>query len=418
MYEAQQKDHPQTGVHQFREAEKAVQRRLRTRGKTRGKLLEEVVDLSSVIDFEKLMFVGEGDAQGGDNVSGVHQTQRWGAIRRTRQRASGNILVYSFERHPGFYVVRHAMDDMVASKMAEECFGDNVLRPPATTNFNKSHGLWMSKLWDAASKDLSLVSDSDDTLQKSENITHTTGTTTTVTEWAANGTGPPAKEFLASLRWASIGPCYDWTNRIYLKDEEHVRLPEDMKAFAKLIWATVNRHECRETVSDYAPNAALINYYREGDKLCGHTDDAELDQTQPLVSISLGCPAVFLMGGKDKDVVPTPMILRHGDVAVLSGDARRAFHGTHGIVCHPSPAQSLSLPVVHPPGLPRIFPANRKHKLVDADGSIINYNADTNPADLPQCVLYARERGMATAPTTPVATYLLDCRVNISIRQV
>ena len=47
------------------------------------------------------------------------------------------------------------------------------------------------------------------------------------------------------------------------------------------------------------PDVALVNYYREGDTLGGHRDDVEQDQTAPIVSISLGCDAIFLLGGDD-----------------------------------------------------------------------------------------------------------------------
>ena len=49
--------------------------------------------------------------------------------------------------------------------------------------------------------------------------------------------------------------------------------------------------------SEFAPEAALVNYYAVGDSLGGHSDDVEADLSKPIVSISLGCDAVFLQGG-------------------------------------------------------------------------------------------------------------------------
>lgn len=46
-----------------------------------------------------------------------------------------------------------------------------------------------------------------------------------------------------------------------------------------------------------------------GDTLNGHIDDAERCLHQPLVSLSLGCPAIFLMGADSKDVPPTALLL-------------------------------------------------------------------------------------------------------------
>ena len=42
---------------------------------------------------------------------------------------------------------------------------------------------------------------------------------------------------------------------------------------------------------------ALVNFYRPGDTLGGHKDDVEQDQTAPIVALSLGCSAIFLLGG-------------------------------------------------------------------------------------------------------------------------
>lgn len=44
---------------------------------------------------------------------------------------------------------------------------------------------------------------------------------------------------------------------------------------------------------------ALVNYYRQGNTLGGHKDDVEQDKTTPIVALSLGCDAIFLLGGRD-----------------------------------------------------------------------------------------------------------------------
>ena len=80
---------------------------------------------------------------------------------------------------------------------------------------------------------------------------------------------------------------------------------------------------------DAAPlrgDAALLNYYATGDALGGHVDDAEAS-CSPLVAFSLGCAAVFLLGGDDVATPPLPLLLRGGDAVLLCGAARRATHG-------------------------------------------------------------------------------------------
>jgi len=64
----------------------------------------------------------------------------------------------------------------------------------------------------------------------------------------------------------------------------------------------------------------------------GHVDRSEMSATTPLVSISIGRPAIFLIGGRTRDVKPTPILLRSGDVVILAGGCRRAFHGVPRIL--------------------------------------------------------------------------------------
>ena len=54
---------------------------------------------------------------------------------------------------------------------------------------------------------------------------------------------------------------------------------------------------CRGCAS-LQPDAALINYYSAGETLGGHRDDVEADLSKPIVSLSIGCDAIFLLGGK------------------------------------------------------------------------------------------------------------------------
>ncbi|XP_077549150.1 alpha-ketoglutarate-dependent dioxygenase AlkB isoform X2 [Haemaphysalis longicornis] len=74
------------------------------------------------------------------------------------------------------------------------------------------------------------------------------------------------------------------------------------------------------------PEAAIVNYYAMNSTLSGHVDHSELDLESPLFSVSFGQTAVFLIGGRTKDVRPTAMFLRSGDVVVMTGESRLAYH--------------------------------------------------------------------------------------------
>jgi len=58
-----------------------------------------------------------------------------------------------------------------------------------------------------------------------------------------------------------------------------------------------------------------------------HQDKDELDLDAPIVSVSLGLPAIFLFGGLKRSDKPSRFRLQHGDIAVWGGPARLAFHG-------------------------------------------------------------------------------------------
>ena len=71
----------------------------------------------------------------------------------------------------------------------------------------------------------------------------------------------------------------------------------------------------------------IINSYVPGAKLALHQDNDEVDFSAPIVSVSLGLPATFLLGGLTRPQKPQKIPLRHGDVFVFGGQSRMAFHG-------------------------------------------------------------------------------------------
>jgi alkylated DNA repair protein (DNA oxidative demethylase) len=75
----------------------------------------------------------------------------------------------------------------------------------------------------------------------------------------------------------------------------------------------------------FTPNACLINRYTIGTRLTLHQDEG--DAQQPIVSVSLGLPAVFLWGGHERSDATQKLPLQHGDVVVWGGVDRMRFHG-------------------------------------------------------------------------------------------
>jgi alkylated DNA repair protein (DNA oxidative demethylase) len=77
----------------------------------------------------------------------------------------------------------------------------------------------------------------------------------------------------------------------------------------------------------FSPDACLINRYEPGARMSLHQDKNEHDFAAPIVSVSLGLPAIFLFGGMKRSDKPRRFRLEHGDVAVWGGPTRLAFHG-------------------------------------------------------------------------------------------
>ena len=77
----------------------------------------------------------------------------------------------------------------------------------------------------------------------------------------------------------------------------------------------------------FAPDACLINRYAPGTRLSLHQDRDEGNYDHPIVSVSLGIPAVFLWGGAQRSDEARRIALMHGDVVVWGGPARLRFHG-------------------------------------------------------------------------------------------
>lgn len=78
---------------------------------------------------------------------------------------------------------------------------------------------------------------------------------------------------------------------------------------------------------DFQPDACLINRYAPGAKLSLHQDKDEKALAAPIVSVSLGLPAVFQFGGLRRNDPLQRVLLEHGDVVVWGGESRLFYHG-------------------------------------------------------------------------------------------
>ena len=126
---------------------------------------------------------------------------------------------------------------------------------------------------------------------------------------------------LGPLGWVSDRSGYRYQDR----HPETARPWPPIPATVLAVW---------EQVADYphAPEACLVNHYREGAKMGLHRDADEEDFTAPIVSISLGDTAVFRIGGTEHGGRTETLKLASGDVLVMGGASRLRYHGVDRIL--------------------------------------------------------------------------------------
>jgi alkylated DNA repair protein alkB family protein 1 len=77
----------------------------------------------------------------------------------------------------------------------------------------------------------------------------------------------------------------------------------------------------------YRPEAGIVNYYHLNSTLNAHQDRSELNMEAPLISLSFGNPAIFLIGDETKDTKPYAMLIKSGDIMIMTKESRTAYHG-------------------------------------------------------------------------------------------
>ncbi|KAL7268645.1 hypothetical protein RUND412_008722 [Rhizina undulata] len=145
------------------------------------------------------------------------------------------------------------------------------------------------------------------------------------------------------LRWMTLGGQYDWTKKEYPEKHkgEEIIFPPDIGDMIKGVFPKTT------------PQAAIANFYSPGDTLSAHRDVSE-SSSAGLVSISIGCDAIFLIGldpsqiashnprnpdQESKETEPEVLILRirSGDAILMDRESRWAWHSVPKIVAGSCP---------------------------------------------------------------------------------
>jgi DNA alkylation damage repair protein AlkB len=122
----------------------------------------------------------------------------------------------------------------------------------------------------------------------------------------------------------TLGGQYDWTAKRY-PDSPPPPFPQDV---AKLV---------NGLFVDVTPQAAIVNLYSPGDQLAPHRDIAE-SVGRGLVSISVGCAGIFVIGCADQEEV-LAIRLNSGDAVVMRGESRWAWHSVPKILAGTCPEE-------------------------------------------------------------------------------
>ncbi|OWM76212.1 hypothetical protein CDL15_Pgr009858 [Punica granatum] len=274
------------------------------------------VDLSEVLDFKAIL----------------------GSFRRNGALPPGvaalssgfDCPVFCLDNRPGFYFIPGALSIEEQCHWIRESL-TSFPQPPNRTNHNAIYGP-IHGLFAAATERKVLVEEGSpvaslgsefDCFESEESVQRWKfSEENSVPSRGHGGKSISASVLLRKLRWSTLGLQFDWSKRNYDVSLPHNKIPDALCQLAKRMAAPT-----MPKGKEFKPEAAIVNYFGSGDTLGGHLDDMEADWSKPIVSMSLGCKAIFLLGGKSRDDAPVAMFLRSGDIVLMAGEARECFHG-------------------------------------------------------------------------------------------
>lgn len=286
------------------------------------------VDLSEVVDFKSILgkYKCNGELQKGVSLL----------------ECDFDRPIFCLDSRPGFYFIPGALSVEDQCRWLRESL-ISFPQPPNRTNHNAIYGP-MEDLFVSAKEGKVLVLEetlldnvnSDTKVKKSDAQSLQWKFVDKLGELNGKDVRPsvPASALLRKLRWSTLGLQFDWSKRNYNVSLPHKKIPDALCGLAKRL--ATPAMPCGE---EFQPEAAIVNYFGLGDMLGGHLDDMEKDWSKPIVSMSLGCKAIFLLGGKSREDPPIAMFLRSGDAVLMAGEARECFHGIPRILTDPNHAE-------------------------------------------------------------------------------
>ncbi|KAM2348350.1 hypothetical protein ACFX1X_012006 [Malus domestica] len=286
------------------------------------------VDLSQVLDFKSIL---ESYNQKAVLPPGIVPVQ-----------CGFDGPVFSIENRPGFYFIPGALSVEEQCQWIRESL-TIFPQPPNRTNHNAFYGP-ISDLFSAAKERKVLVAEGSSNSECSSAVSNGDADRWKffeeheVSSKGNSGKSVSASVLLRKLRWSTLGLQFEWSKRNYDVSLPHNKIPDTLCQLAKRL-----AKPAMPPGEEFQPEGAIVNYFGPGDMLGGHLDDMEADWSKPIVSMSLGCKAIFLLGGKLREDPPIAMFLRSGDVVLMAGEARECFHGVPRIFTEGENAEIVPL---------------------------------------------------------------------------
>ncbi|OLY82782.1 Alpha-ketoglutarate-dependent dioxygenase alkB [Smittium mucronatum] len=256
----------------------------------------------------------------------------------------------------------------------------------------------------ATSSDLQIASSTETNNAQKHNSNESNKITVTEPKNSFYRQNHTATELLDSLRWTTIGNQYNWTTKSYdtnLQIPIHSDLVHLMTTVvrsisqAKIVGSLNEKFSNNMIINDYdylkyKVEAGVINYYGLDSTLLAHVDRSENNMEAPLVSISLGCSCIYLIGGETKDDIPTPILLRSGDIIASCGKSRSSFHGVPRIFQNSSPSYLTNPEIIY-----------------DSE----TFTSSTDPETL------RKDQKALNSDWKPFSDYIASHRINFNARQ-
>ncbi|XP_039756890.1 nucleic acid dioxygenase ALKBH1 [Pararge aegeria] len=260
-----------------------------------------------------------------------------------------NWKIFEFERHPGLILIKNPFTSYGQKFWIRKCLEEYPKKPNKTNIDLERHiEYWWQECFEGNECD---------------------------------------KKLQLKLRWTTLGYHHNWDTKVY--DEENKNsFPEELSELCDIVSQQLG-------FVGFRAEAAIVNYYHMGSTLSAHTDHSELNLQAPLFSFSFGQSAIFLIGGHNKSLEPSAILLNSGDIVVMSKEARLCYHAVPKIL----PASTQ--PWNKPEGYISIKKKGVNYKYIDQAKLISEMGLNNDNQEW-----------------SKFNSYVEESRININIRQV